>query len=317
MTAQRIVSLLPSSTEILFALGLGDRVVGVSHECDWPEEARGLPVLTEKKIDTDRTSGEIDRAIADLTARSESVYRVRADHLAALRPDLIVTQDVCDVCAVSTVDVRAALEEARRTAPDFDPGVLSLAPSSIAEILQDIRRVGTAAGAEGAADALVKDLEARIRSIADAVGVVAFRPRVTAIDWLDPLILGGDWIPELVRMAGGTPQPLPQAKAARIAWEDVVAFEPEVIVIMPCGFDLERTVAEAGLLAKQPGFGNLPAVRWGRLYAADGNALFNRPSHRIVDSLEALAEMLHPNLFRGTVPSPEKVYRRLDFEGAP
>lgn len=317
MTAQRIVSLLPSSTEILFALGLGDRVVGVSHECDWPEEARGLPVLTEKKIDTDRSSGEIDRAIADLAARSESVYRVRADRLAALRPDLIVTQDVCDVCAVSTVDVRAALEEARRTAPDFDPGVLSLAPSSIAEILQDIRRVGTAAGAEGAADALVKDLEARIRSIADAVGVVAFRPRVTAIDWLDPLILGGDWIPELVRMAGGTPQPLPQAKAVRIAWEDVVAFAPEVIVIMPCGFDLERTVAEAGILAKQPGFGNLPAVRWGRLYAADGNALFNRPSHRIVDSLEALAEMLHPNLFRGTVPSPEKVYRRLDFEGAP
>jgi iron complex transport system substrate-binding protein len=317
MTASRIVSLLPSSTEILFGLGLGPRVVGVSHECDWPPEAKGLPVLTEKRIDTDRPSREIDAAIAELAARRESVYRVRADRLAALRPDLIVTQDVCDVCAVSTVDVRAALEEARRTSPDLDPAVLSLAPASVAEILQDIRRVGKAAGAEDAADALVEDLEKRIRHITDAVEAVAFRPRVTAIDWLDPLILGGDWIPEMVRMAGGTPQPLPSVKAARIAWEDVAAFEPEVIVVMPCGFDLERTVAESAILTKQPGFANLPAARWGRVYAVDGNALFNRPSQRIVDSLEALAEMLHPNLFRGTVPSPGKIYRRLDLGAAP
>jgi len=316
MTARRIVSLLPSSTEILFGLGLGPRVVGVSHECDWPPDARGLPVLTEKKIDTDRPSPEIDRAIGDLVARGESVYRVRAEALAALRPDLILTQDVCDVCAVSTVDVGAALEEARRAAPDLDPVVLSLTPSSIAEILQDIRRVGKAAGAEEAADALVGDLEARIQSITDAVEVVATRPRVTAIDWLDPLILGGDWIPEMVRMAGGTPQPLAGPKAARIDWADVVAFDPEVIVVMPCGFDLERTVAEAATLAKRPGFAGLAATRWGRVHAVDGNALFNRPSQRIVDSLEVLAVILHPNLFRGTVPSPERVYRRLDFEAS-
>ena len=317
MTVQRIVSLLPSSTEILFALGLGDRVVGVSHECDRPPEARALPVLTEKKIDTARPSREIDEAISAMTARRESVYRLRADRLAALRPDLIVTQDVCDVCAVSTVDVRAAIEDARHAAPDFDPMVLSLAPSSLAEILQDILRVGRAAGAEKEAEALVRDLEARIRSITDAVDVIAFRPRVTAIDWVDPLILGGDWIPELVRMAGGTPQPLPSGKAARVPWADVVAFEPEVIVVMPCGFDLERAASEAAALAKHPGFSGLRAVRHGRVFAVDGNALFNRPSQRIVDSLECLAEILNPNLFRGTVPAPETVYRRLDLGCAP
>ena len=310
-TPRRIVSLLPSSTEILFALGLGDRVVAVSHECDWPAAARGLPVLTGKKIDTDLPSREIDLAITDLTARRESVYRVSAEALVSLRPDLIVTQDVCDVCAVSTVDVRAVLEDARRTVPDFDPEILSLAPSSIPGILQDIRHLGKVAGVEEKADALVRDLEERIRTITEAVEVVAFRPRVTAIDWLDPLILGGDWIPEMIRMAGGRPQPLPQGKTARVLWEDVAAFEPEVIVVMPCGFDLERTVSESAILSRLPGFGDLPAARHGRVYATDGNALFNRPSQRIVDSLEALAEMLHPNLFRGTVPSPEKVYRRL------
>ena len=313
-----IASLLPSSTEILYALGLGDRVVGVSHECDWPPEARELPRLTEKKIDTDRPSGEIDRAIGDLLSRGETVYRVRADLLARLRPDLILTQDQCDVCAVTSLDVGGALEEVRRSAPDYAPEVLSLAPSSRAAVLEDIRRVGEAAGAGGETARLLSDLHRRVESVEEMAGAgAATRPRVTFIDWTDPLILSGDWVPEMIRLAGGEPQPVKEGKAARVDWEEIAAFAPEVIIVAPCGIPLERAAAEAQGLASVPGWDDLPAARYGRVYAADGNALFNRPSHRIVLSLEVLAEILHPNLFRGTVENPDLHCRRVGAgEGA-
>ena len=308
-----IASLLPSSTEILFALGLGERVVGVSHECDWPPEASQLPTLTETKIDADRPSGEIDRAIGDLAARGESVYRVRTDLLARLKPDLIITQDQCDVCAVTTLDVREAVDEVKRVDPAYDPGVLALTPSTLAEVLNDIRRVAEAAGEAAKGDRLLGELEARIDAIVSLTGEgVATRPRVTFLDWIDPLILAGDWIPEMIRAAGGKSQDAKDAKAARVSWDAVIDFSPEVLIVAPCGIRLERAMEETRSLAKLPNWLDLPAVKHGHVYAADGNALFNRPSHRIVDSLEVLAEIIHPNLFRGTVSDPEKLYRRLD-----
>lgn len=307
-----IVSLLPSSTEILFAIGIGDRVVGVSHECDWPAQVRDLPKLTEKNIDTDCSSGEIDRAIGDLLARGEPVYRVRADLLARLKPDLIVTQDHCDICAVTTVDVQGALEDVKATVPGYAPALLSLTPHSLADVLDDVRRVGEAAGARTAGDRLFTDLFARVGHVEALAGEgAAARPRVTFLDWTDPLILSGDWIPEMIRKAGGEPQ-AGSSKAARVAWEEVVSYSPEVLIVAPCGIGLERAVDETRGLASLPGWHELPAVRYGRVFAADGNALFNRPSQRIVDSLEALAEILHPNLFRGIVSDPERFYRRID-----
>lgn len=307
-----IVSLLPSSTEILFAIGIGDRVVGVSHECDWPAQVRDLPKLTEKNIDTDCSSGEIDRAIGDLLARGEPVYRVRADLLARLKPDLIVTQDHCDICAVTTVDVQGALEEVRATVPEYAPALLSLTPHSLADVLDDVRRVGEAAGARTAGDRLFTDLLARVGHVGALAGEgAAARPRVTFLDWTDPLILSGDWIPEMIRKAGGEPQSGP-GKAARVAWKEVVSYSPEVLIVAPCGIGLERAADETRGLASLPGWHDLPAVRYGRVFAADGNALFNRPSQRIVDSLEALAEILNPNLFRGIVSDPERFYRQID-----
>lgn len=307
-----IVSLLPSSTEILFAIGIGDRVVGVSHECDWPAQVRDLPKLTEKNIDTDCSSGEIDRAIGDLLARGEPVYRVRADLLARLKPDLIVTQDHCDICAVTTVDVQGALEDVKATVPGYAPALLSLTPHSLGDVLDDVRRVGEAAGARTAGDRLFTDLLARVGHVGALAGEgAAARPRVTFLDWTDPLILSGDWIPEMIRKAGGEPQ-AGSGKAARVAWKEVVSYSPEVLIVAPCGIGLERAVDETRGLASLPGWHELPAVRYGRVFAADGNALFNRPSQRIVDSLEALAEILHPNLFRGIVSDPERFYRQID-----
>jgi len=313
-----IASLLPSSTEILYALGLGDRVVGVSHECDWPPEARDLPHLTEKKIDTDRPSGEIDRAIGDLLSRGEPIYRVRADLLARLRPDLIVTQDQCDVCAVTTLDVRGALDEVRRSVPDYAPEVISLAPASLEGVLEDVRRVGEASGAAAPAEALLADLRSRIADVEAMAGdATATRPRVTFIDWIEPLILSGDWVPEMIRIAGGEPQGPGEGKAARTSWDDIRGFAPEVIIVAPCGIGLDRAAAEAESLAALPGWSDVPAARYGRVYAVDGNALFNRPSHRIVLSLEVLAEILHPNLFRGTVSNLDGYCRRMGAgEGA-
>ena len=307
-----IVSLLPSSTEILFAIGIGDRVVGVSHECDWPPEVRDLPKLTESKINADRSSGEIDGAIGDLLTRGEPVYRVRADLLARLKPDLIVTQDHCDICAVTTLDVQGALEDVKATVPDYAPALLSLTPHSLSDVLDDVRRVGEAAGARVEGDRLFADLHARVGQVeAVASEGAGARPRVTFLDWTDPLILSGDWIPEMIRKAGGEPQ-AGAGKAARVAWEEVVAFLPEILIVAPCGIGLERAADETRGLASLPGWRELPAVRYGRVFAADGNALFNRPSQRIVDSLEVLAEILHPNLFRGIVSDPERLYRRID-----
>ncbi len=308
-----IVSLLPSSTEILFAIGVGERVVGVSHECDWPAQVRDLPKLTEVKIDADRSSGEIDRAIGDLLAQGEPVYRVRADLLARLKPDLIVTQDHCDICAVTTVDVQGALEDVRSTVPDYAPALLSLTPHTLADVLDDVRRVSEAAGARTEGDRLYADLLARVRQVEALAGEgAATRPRVTFLDWTDPLILSGDWIPEMIRKAGGEPQ-AGSGKAARVAWEEVVSYSPEILIVAPCGIALERAADETRGLASLPGWREVPAVRYGRVFAADGNALFNRPSQRIVDSLEVLADILHPNLFRGIVSDPERFYRQIDF----
>ncbi len=298
----RIASLLASSTEILFALGLGDQVVAISHECDYPPEASDRPRVTTTLVDASRASSEIDAQVRAAAETHQPLYALDLPLLAELRPDLIVTQAQCDVCAVRYDDVIAAV----RSEPALrDTRVIALNPRSLADILDDIRRVGRAVGREVAADEFVARLQRRV----DAVRTVSAdlppvrRPRVLCIEWTDPLMVSGNWLPELIELAGGHGYIRTYgAHSACTEWADLAAWQPEVIVIMPCGFDLARASAEALTLVHLPGWADLPAIRTGRVYAADGNALFNRSGPRIVDSLEVLAHLVRPDRFPAAPP---------------
>lgn len=290
---QRIVSLLPSSTEICFALGLGDRVVGVSHECDFPPEVSGRPVLTSPKVDPHATSAEIDRQVRALVADGLSVYRIDEPRLRELRPDLIITQDVCEVCAVSFAEVREAT--ARLLGADAD--ILSLSPLTLADVLADIVRVGRVAAVEDAAHRIVAELSTRLDGLRAETALLP-RPRVLVLEWLSPPMVAGHWTPELIRIAGGEPilghdgEP-----TGPVDWAAIVEAEPEVVLIAPCGFRLEQSLREMAALAALPGFAELPAVRAGRVVIADGNAFFNRPGPRLVESAEIAAVAIHPDRF--------------------
>jgi iron complex transport system substrate-binding protein len=298
----RIVSLLPSATEIVYALGLGDALVGVTHECDYPDAARTRPVVTRSLLDhSEATSEEIDDAVRGQLRDGLSLYALDRDLLAELRPDLILTQALCEVCAVSfdsVCDVTAQFE-------GVAPKVLSLEPGSLADILATITTVGAVTGAERRATELVSGLRARIEHVRERAAQIVRRPRVACLEWIDPPFGPGHWLPEMVALAGGEPG-LGEAGAdsRRISWGDVIAFAPEVIVVTPCGFDLERAAAEAlRVLPRRTGWEALPAVRGGRVYAVDGNAYYSRPGPRIVDSLELLAELTHPAHFAGWGPA--------------
>jgi iron complex transport system substrate-binding protein len=290
---QRIVSLLPSSTEICFALGLGDRVVGVSHECDFPPEVSGRPVLTSPKVDPHATSAEIDRQVRALVADGLSVYRIDEERLRELRPDLIITQDVCEVCAVSLAEVREAT--ARLLGAEAD--ILSLSPLTLADVLDDIVRVGRAAGVEGAAHRLVADLRTRLDRLRAETAVLP-RPRVLVLEWLSPPMVAGHWTPELIRVAGGEPILGHDGKpTGPVDWASIVEAEPDVVLVAPCGFHVEQSLREISALAALPWFMDLPAVRKGRVAIADGNAFFNRPGPRLVESAELGAVAIHPERF--------------------
>jgi iron complex transport system substrate-binding protein len=295
----KVVSLIASATEIVCALGAGDWLVGRSHECDFPPEVRALPALTEPKFNLNGTSYEMDQRVKAILAEGASVYRVDAEALRALAPDVIVTQDQCEVCAVSLGGVEAAIRAWTRRPVD----VVSLKPDKLADVWADIRRVGDALGLVAEADALVWRLQSRMNNLAAQASRLRARPRVACIEWVDPLMAAGNWMPELVHMAGGENL---FGEAGRhspwLDWQAVRDADPDVIVVMPCGYDLARTVVDAAILAGLPGFAELKAVREGRVFAVDGNQYFNRPGPRLAESLEILCELLHPATFPGIAP---------------
>ena len=294
MAEPRVISLIASATEIVCALGLADRLVGRSHECDFPDEVRRLPVVTEPKFLTQGTSAEIDRRVKDLLEQALSVYRVDALRLRALRPDVIVTQSQCEVCAVTLSEVEQAVSdwlEAR-------PRIVSLEPTGLADLWTDIARVADALGVPERGAALVESLQERLAAIAERAGGLAGRPSVASIEWIDPLMAAGNWMPELVEKAGGVSLFGEAGKhSPGMRWEALVRADPEVIVVLPCGFDMARTRAEMSALTGRPDWRELRAVRAGRVFLTDGNQYFNRPGPRLVESLEILAEILHPEAF--------------------
>jgi len=288
------VTLLASATEIVCALDCGERLVGRSHECDQPPWVKRLPPVTAPKIDTGARSADIDRSVRGLVAQALSVYTVDVERLAALQPDLLVTQVQCEVCAVSLRDV----EEAVRAGLPSRPRVVSMRPDALADVWADMRTIASALGVPERGVQLVTRLRSRMRGIAERARGRE-RPRVACIEWIDPLMAAGNWTPELIELAGAE-DVLGKAgqHAGALRFEQLAAAEPDAIWVAPCGFDLARTRAELGALTALPGWESLRAVREGRVFLGDGNALFNRPGPRVVETLECLAEALHPGAFR-------------------
>jgi iron complex transport system substrate-binding protein len=309
----RIASLLASGTEILYALGLGDRVVAISHECDFPAAAVNKPRVTISNVAAP-SSGEIDAQVRHMLAEGQALYGIDAARLAKLAPELVVTQAQCDVCAVRYEDVLSLV----RSEPALsDTQVVALNPMTLEDILTDILRVGEATGAQRAAEHYVAELRGRVAEVQQRAAALGGndRPRIAAIEWIEPVMLAGNWMPQLIERAGGV-QPLSEGgrHSTYGDWRDIIAFDPQVVLVMPCGFDLARAVAEASVLTAVPGWNDLSAVRAGRVYAVDGNAYFNRSGPRIVDSLEILAGLLHPEIF-GWPPRVAEgvpVWRQLD-----
>ena len=291
---KRVVSLIASATEIICALGARDLLVGRSHECDFPPDVRRLPSLTEPKFLTTGTSYDIDARVRAIVQEGLAVYRVDAEKLEALRPDIIVTQDHCEVCAVSLKDVEAALCAWSGRHVE----IISLKPNSLADVWEDILKVAQGLGRELEGERLVEQLKARMAGIAEQSGMTQARPCAAMIEWIEPLMAGGNWMPELVRLAGrenlfgvaGQPSPW-------LDWDQIVAADPDVVLVHPCGFDMARTLEEMPVLADRPGWHELRAVQHDRVFVADGNQYFNRPGPRIVESLEILAEIFHPEVF--------------------
>lgn len=286
----RIVSLVPNGTEILFAVGAGGMVVGVSHECDFPDEARTRPILTGSALTPGMSAAEVDAAVSAQVGSGESLYTLDEAKIAELAPDLIVTQQLCPVCAVSTDQVDGAVRPLPRC-----PEVVSLDPRTLADVFADIRRVGEVTGRGEEAEALVRDLERRLDAVRAAVGRP--RPRVLALEWLDPPFAGGHWVPEMIEIAGGTDAVArPGDHSARLTWEQVAAADPDVLVAMPCGFDEAGARAQLDLVSSLPEWQSLRAVREGRVHAVDANGCFSRPGPRLVDGIERLAKIFHASV---------------------
>ena len=281
----RIVSLVPSATEMLFALGAGDDVVGVTHECDFPEEARLRPRVTGDLLPPGLEAREIDEAVRSLTEEGRAIYELDVEALHRLRPDLIVTQSLCAVCAVSVDDVRAVAEDL-----DPKPEVVSLDPMTLGEVLGDVHKLAEHTDRKDEGVDLVQDAAGRIDRVKLAVRG-ARRPRVLALEWLDPVFVAGHWVPQLIDYAGGEdPLGFAGERSEVFTWEQVKAVAPEVIVVMPCGYDAERAQEEAYTYGDE-----LEELGARRVVAVNASGLFSRPSHRLVDGLETLAHVLHPD----------------------
>jgi iron complex transport system substrate-binding protein len=290
----RIVSLIASATEIVAALGFEDQLVGRSHECDFPPAVKRLPVCTAPKFDVEGSSYEIDQRVKAVVQEGLSVYRVDGERLRDLEPDVIVTQDHCEVCAVSLREVERTVCAWLRSCPRL----VSLRPDCLADLGTGIEQVADALDAREAGAELVARLFGRIEDIGRRARSLPGRPTVACVEWVEPLMAAGNWVPELVELAGGVNLFGVAGKHSPwMTWEELVAKDPDVIVLMPCGFDIERTCRDLPLLRDRPGWAGLRAVRAGRVFVADGNQFFNRPGPRLVESLEILAELLHPEAF--------------------
>ena len=289
----RIVSLVPSATEMLFALGLGESVVGVTHECDYPPAASELPQLTATVLPAGLSAGEIDAAVKEVIGAGRALYTLDEERLEELEPDLIVTQAVCEVCAVSYDDV---VEVAARL-PN-NPRVLQQDPSTLREVLEDVTRMGEAAGISERAAKVRRGLEERLEAVRAAVAEES-RPRVLALEWLDPPFLGGHWIPEMIEIASGeSVAGAPGQKSPQVGWEDLRGLDPDLVVSMPCGWYLDESCAQA----LQHG-DRLGAFGSSRVYAVDGASTFSRPGPRLVDGVELLGHLFHPEL----IEAPEGI----------
>lgn len=290
----RVASLLPAATEIVCAVGAAADLVGISHECDFPEAVRSLPALTRARVHPVGTSRELDREVRRVLQDALAVYEIELARLEAARPDVIVTQDLCDVCAVSFDDVCAAAAKL----VDRSIRIVNLHPTRFSDVWSDIARVAEALGRAAEGGEVIRSLQARAAEIAARSAARGARPRVASIEWIEPVMIGGMWMPELIEMAGGAPLVTrPGDHAPTLARDVLRELSPDVVVVSPCGFSLDRTLEELRQLRGALPWESWPAVRAGRVYVADGNAYFNRPGPRIVESLEILAACLHPDAF--------------------
>lgn len=298
MESVKIVSLLPSATEIVYALDLDDALAAVTFECDYPSSARDKPVVSRSSLPPSEaaSAAEIDAAVGEKMARGEPLYTLDDKLIRSIQPDLILAQDLCEVCAVPSGDVTEALDKL-----GCDAQVISLDPSTLDEVISGIEVVGRAADRAQKADALVADLRDRVGRVRSLVAG-ASRPKTVALEWADPPFVGGHWIPEMVTIAGGDDVlGAPGKRSARTSWTLVEAAAPEVLVFMPCGYDLDGAVEQGGFLREVPELTTTPAARDGRAFAVDASSFFSRPGPRIVEGLEILAWILHPEVF----PTPE------------
>jgi iron complex transport system substrate-binding protein len=295
MTTPRIVSLIASSTEIVCALGMQNYLVGRSHECDYPVGVKALPVCTSPKFNVEGSSYEIDQRVKAVLQEVLSVYRVDAELLERLQPTHIITQAQCEVCAVSLKDVERAVCEFTSSRPV----IVSLEPNALADIWQDIQKVADALEISARGEAFNTEARARMIDITERARRIDTRPTVACIEWIEPLMAAGNWMPELVEMAGGMNLFGEAGKHSPwMTWEELVAKDPDIIVVTPCGFDIARTLEEMHLLTAKPQWHDLRAVQHQNVFVADGNQYFNRPGPRVVESLEIFAEIFHPKIFQ-------------------
>lgn len=290
----RIVTLLPSATEIVCSLGCADFLVGRSHECDFPPPITSLPVCTESKIHPEALSKEIDLQVKESVQKSLSLYRVHIPILKALRPDIIITQDQCEVCAVSLKELQEVIRQVLESAPQ----IVSLKTRRLSDLWEDMRKVAEVLHCAEKGEQLIRHGRQRPK---DIIAQVPYKPRSSAVvclEWLDPLMAAGSWIPEMVKMLHGENLFSKSGENAIIlAWPDLLEKDPDIIILMPCGWDMERSRAELSVLSNRPGWSQLKAVRQRQVYLTNGNHYFNRPGPRLVDSLEILAEILYPEKF--------------------
>ncbi|MBS0206137.1 MAG: cobalamin-binding protein [Planctomycetes bacterium] len=287
----KIVSLLPSATEIVCQLGLGDQLVGVTHECDYPSFVQQLPKVTKTLIPQGATSHEIDGLVRERLQTQAALYSLDLPVLQRLQPDLLVTQALCDVCAVSEAEVNAAA-----CSLPGQPRVVNLEPQRLSEVFDGIRLVGDAVGIPDKATEVMAGLQRRVDRIAERNRKLAHRPRVLLLEWIDPPFTAGHWTPELVRIAGGVEVAGREGEPSRtMAWDEIVQFDPEFLIVACCGFNVERTMVDIPLLVQYPDYYEMTCVRRNQVFVIDGNSYFSRPGPRLVDALELLAHTLHPD----------------------
>ncbi len=294
MHQKRIISLLPAATEIICALGLESQLVGRSHECDFPENIQSVPICSDAKFISGTSSAAIDAQVKEILTDALSIYKIDKELIKSLNPDIVITQAQCKVCAVSEKEVEDALSDLLTK----DTQLITLSPNTLADILREIKETAITLGVEERGNQLIEDLQERIDIVKHKLKFFPDKPKVAMIEWLSPLMIAGNWIPELVEIAGGTPVLAENGKHSPfVEWQQIYDANPDVIVIANCGFTINRSLQEIDLLLNQPGWRDIEAVKNNRVYIADGNAYFNRSGPRIVDTIEMLAEMITPKYF--------------------